>query len=580
MDLNDNIDLHPTPQFARKSWMSLCGEWDFRFDQNNTGETEMFFRGFERENAIIVPFTYESKASGIGKEEACQSVWYQRRFSWKKNRAKHAHIIFEGADYLTKVWINGQYVGSNIGAYHAFSFDIDFATHDGENLIVVKCEDSYSPTILRGKQRTTEKNHDCFYVQMTGIWKPVWLEYRSHTYLDSVRYSTDIKRKTLGIHFIVKNVTKEIQLQTEISLNGNVVVTSEEKIFCEEGDIAVCFMRRGVKNCFWGLNGGLYDIVLRIKHGEEIIDEVFSYFGMREISVRGNAVCLNNTILHQKLILYQGIWKDRLYSDPDDETIVKELTSIKNLGFNGIRVHEKIESERFLYFADRMGLLVWCEIPSAYENTPVMQENYIREMPVILKQKANHPCIITWVLFNESWGIGEIGVDKNIRRFADAMYYLAKSVDETRPVIVNDGWEHTLCDILTIHNYAQSAEELYTSCEDACRDPDSTQCAAKKRLFVKGYQYRGQPVIVSEFGGCAFDADTGNGWGYGASVHDSADFLKRMSDLYTALYKNRGLSGNCYTQFCDVQQEKNGLFTADGKLKADAVKIKKILDKE
>ena len=577
MDLKQMYSSHPIPQFARKDWESLCGDWDFRFDWDDSGEDNGFFLGFEKEYKIVVPFTYESKKSGIGKEDFCPYVWYQKKFTRKPEEKKRAHLIFEGADYFTKVWVNGQYIGYNSGAYHAFSFDIENALREGENIIVVKCEDSFSPSILRGKQRTSGKNSACFYVQMTGIWKPVWIEYRNRTYIENVSYRTYIRQKELHIHYEIAGIKEELLFETEIVLNGAVVKSTKESITNEYGDITVCLTKKNLPNCFWGVKGGLYDIIFRLKRGNKILDEVYSYFGMRELSIRNNAVCLNNSILNQKLLLYQGIWKDSLYTAPDDDTIVRELTAIKELGYNGIRVHEKIESERFLYHADKLGLLVWCEIPSAYEYSAEMKDNYMREMALIFKQKANHPCIITWVLFNESWGINEIGADKNIQMFADAMYYLAKSIDETRPVIVNDGWEHTNCDILTVHNYNQNADQLFEALKELDKNVYLSSNAANKKLFVSGYKYKGQPIIISEFGGCAFDKDTVDGWGYGSAVKNKEEFAERFKALYGALKKIKNLAGSCYTQFNDIQQEKNGLYTKDGVLKADSEKIKEIL---
>lgn len=575
MGIKKNYSMHPTPQFERKEWMDLRGAWDFRFDKENLGEQKGYSSGFEREYHILVPFTYESKASGIDIQTPIENVWYQKKFTYTKG--KRALLHFEGADYVTKVWVNGNFVGQNKGAYHAFCFDITERLLEGENLLVVKCEDSLDVNILRGKQRAADKNYECFYVQMTGIWKPVWIDFVGDIRVESLEYDTQITRKFLNVHYELLGDVKGAELEIEVSYDGKIVKTVREEICNQSGDLALSMPKDRGLNCLWNQAGELYDIRLSLKKDGVVHDEIISYVGMREISIRDNAVCLNNAIVHQKLVLYQGVWKDSLYTCPDDETAIRELTQIKEMGFNGIRVHEKTESERFLYFADMLGLLVWCEVPSAYEFSDRMKEGYVTEMSRILRQKRNHPSIITWVLFNESWGIGEIGKDKGMQTFADAMYYLAKSIDTTRPVIVNDGWEHTLSDIVTIHNYVQDANALYEGCKDADTQTETTLTAAKKKLFVEGYHYRGQPIILSEFGGCCFDCDTANGWGYGSSVKDEEEFLKRFKALYDTVRKLGFFAGSCYTQFNDVQQEKNGLFTENALPKVPIEKINEIV---
>lgn len=555
--------------------MDLRGLWDFRFDGENLGERNGYFNGFEKEHEILVPFTYESKASGIGIETPIENVWYQKKFDFRGG--KRALLNFEGADYLTKVWVNGRFVGFNKGGYHAFCFDITNCLHEGENLLVVKCEDSLDLHILRGKQRADNKNYECFYVQMTGIWKPVWIDFTGEMRLDSVAYSTEIARKILNVRYELLGDVKGAELEIEVSLNGASVKTAREAVFGKSGEIALSLPKDRGMTCLWNQAGELYDVKLTLLKNGEIFDEVLSYVGMREITVRENAVCLNNAILNQKLVLYQGVWKDGLYTCPNDETAIRELTKIKEMGFNGIRVHQKTESERFLYFADMLGLFVWCEIPSPYEFSDKMKEGYTAEMSRIVHQIRNHPSVIAWVLFNESWGIGEIGRDKDMQAFANAMYYLAKSIDPARPVIVNDGWEHTLSDIITIHNYTQDANALYECCKNADKEIESTNTAAKKKLLVEGYHYRGQPIILSEFGGCCFDRDTANGWGYGKSVSGEEEFLARFKSLYGAVKKLGYFAGCCYTQFNDVQQEKNGLFTEDGELKVPVEKINEIV---
>lgn len=567
----NNFSNHPTPQTERKGFFDLCGKWDFKFDSGNNGEKGGLYNGFIGEYEINVPFTYESEKSGVGIEEPCENVWYQKKFAINAPKNKRVILNFEGADYVTKVWLNGKFVGSSVGAYHAFSFDITDII-ESENLLVVKCEDSLDPCIIRGKQRAKKENYACFYTQMTGIWKPVWIDFVGDSYLKEFYIRTEISKKLFCLKYTLNKVLSGETLEVKVLKDDKVIKSVEENVVSEIGEIALNIATDD--NIFWGLNGGLYRATITIKT-ENSLDEVYTYFGLRDIGIRNNAVCLNNSVLNQNLLLYQGIHKDGLYTAPDDERIIKELSLIKEAGYNGIRIHEKTETERFMYFADLMGLVVWCEIPSAYEFGEKLIDRYLEEMSAIIKQKRNHPSVITWVLFNESWGIGEIASDDKVYNFTQSMYYLAKSLDD-RPVIVNDGWEHTSCDVITIHNYTQDADVLFDNCKDLTKSSEKSIKAAKKPVFVRGFKYNGQPIIVSEYGGCCMNKDVNKGWGYGLGADGEEDFLSRYDKLRKALKKLKFLSGYCYTQFNDVQQEKNGIADEDGNMKVNLEKLKKI----
>lgn len=242
-----------------------------------------------------------------------------------------------------------------------------------------------------------------------------------------------------------------------------------------------------------------------------------------------------------------------------------------------MRKHQKTEDERFLYWCDVKGMLVWCEAPSAYQYSDYAVSEFTAEWLEIVKQNYNHPCIITWTPFNESWGIDRVKTKRPQQHFTEAIYHLTKSIDSYRPVIVNDGWEHTVSDIITLHDYEESGEvfkKRYLENKDRILDREGFY-NQKKKAFALGYEYQGQPVILSEFGGIAFNKD-GAGWGYGSKVRDTEAYIRRFEAITAAVKEVPYICGYCYTQVSDVQQEINGLMDIDRKFKVDPEIICKI----
>jgi beta-galactosidase/beta-glucuronidase len=312
-----------------------------------------------------------------------------------------------------------------------------------------------------------------------------------------------------------------------------------------------------------------------LKQDGQPIDTVYSYFGMRSIRIVGDQILLNHTPLYQRLLLDQGYWSETHLTPPSEEALLEDIDKTLALGFNGVRKHQKLEDPRYLYWCDRKGLLVWSEMPSTYEFGDDAVERFTNEWMAIVRQYYNHPSIITWVPFNESWGISEIFTDRMQQQFTESIYHLTKAFDQMRPVIVNDGWEHTVSDIITLHDY----EELGAMLEERYRDKDALLGNAfahnKHRYpFAQGYGYRGQPVIISEYGGIAFTSE--EGWGYGNQVRSEEEFLKRYEGITQAIKSLPYVCGFCYTQITDVQQEVNGLLTIERKPKVNMDSIRSI----
>lgn len=579
---------YPRPQFVRKQWESLNGAWAFAFDDQNAGESEKWYHRLPSAQTILVPFSYESKMSGIGDESIHSRVWYERNFAVDGEKlTSHNYIIhFEGCDYVTKVWVNGLYIGSHKGGCTRFSFDLTHAVHAGANTITVKAEDLPSLTQMRGKQRWKNENFVVFYTQTTGIWKTVWSEYVKKTSLSSVKMTPHVSDQRLEVEAYLSETSEypseELLLEACVTFKGEKVRRVITSLYMNHARFDID-MRSGVSNTdeqlvkVWSPdNPNLYDIRFRLLKDNETLDEVGSYFAMREIGIEGDRVLLNGAPLYQRLVLNQGYWKDSLMTAPGDEALRKDVALIRQMGYNGVRMHQKVEDERFIYWCDTMGLMVWCECPAYFYYRDDAACDFVSAWQDIVRQYYNHPSVIVWTPFNESWGITNIKNRTSQQCLVNAVYYLTKNYDPYRPVVTNDGWEHTLSDIITVHDYGQDAEALYkrwTEHKDEILSSNQTPYT-QRAAFADGYAYKGQPVIISEYGGIAIRSDI-PGWGYGNMV-DRDEFIGRFKAITSAIQAIEYVSGYCCTQYSDVQQEINGMVDMERRAKADPDEIRKI----
>ncbi|MEZ0536817.1 glycoside hydrolase family 2 protein [Caldicellulosiruptoraceae bacterium PP1] len=572
---------YPRPNFKREQWMNLNGEWEFEFDDNNLGEKERWFKGKSFSKRIIVPFTYETKLSGINIQEGHNYVWYKRTFSIPKDwEGKNIILNFGAVDYKAKIWVNEQYLGSHVGGYTPFSFDItNYIDHNRENTVYVKAEDEWeNKEQARGKQSWIESTFACWYTRTTGIWQTVWLEPVDERCIANVKMKSVVNKGMIDIEANLNFVDEEISLQTDIYYKGEFITSTVVRCTSQKLRFSINVYSKKVSE--WGLmlwhpdHPNLYDIEFKIiDNNGKVYDDVKSYFGMREIRVIDGKVLLNGEPIYQRLILDQGYWPDSNITPPDEESIIYDIKMTKEFGFNGVRKHQKAEDPLFLYWADRLGLLVWGEMASFYEFSDTAMKAYMQEWQEVIERDYNHPCIITWTPFNESWGIPNVVINKDEQDYTVAVVNMIRALDTTRPVVSNDGWEHTDTDLLTIHDYEQDAkviEKKYSSKEDVI-----SRSPIWKRLFAQGYTYKGQPILLTEYGGIAYA--TSNGWGYGKSAESEEEFIERFKALHDKIKSLDYICGYCYTQLTDVQQEINGLMTYDRKPKVDTQKIRNIL---
>lgn len=585
--MRNYIKDYPRPQMVRHNWKNLNGSWDFAFDDNNIGQDKNWSVNFPKEHRTIqVPFTYETKKSGICETGHHENIWYSRSvmFEEKEIDGKKILLHFEGSDFKTIVWINGKVVGSHQGGYARFSFDITRYVSPGENKITVKVEDSKSIAQPRGKQRWMENNFACWYVQTTGIWKTVWLECVNPVHLNAVKITPDLENAAVNfIYDLVPEVcTGSYTIETIVSYDGTDISRSCRQIQRTYVEDQISLYAPWESP--WGLHlwtpddPALYEAVIRIYRDHEMVDEVCSYFGMRDIQISNGNILLNGTPLYQRLILDQGYWAESHLTPPDEDALIEDIEKIQRMGYNGVRKHMKIEDERFLYWCDVKGMLVWSEMAACYEFNDAAVAEFTKEWMDVVRQNYNHPSIITWTPFNESWGIPQIKTDEKQQAFTQSIYYLTKSFDGMRPVIVNDGWEHTVSDILTLHDYEENGTVFYERYANHLQDIVASRLYPNKSkaALADGFTYRGQPVVISEYGGIAFSGGEEGAWGYGKTASDEAEFLERLDRITTAIKKIPYVVGYCYTQVSDVQQEINGLLDENHVYKLEPEKIREI----
>lgn len=561
---------YPRPQFVRSAWQSLNGLWQFAFDDSDAGIKNRWMDAFPAERTICVPFTYETAMSGIGDEHVHRIVWYSRQLPLQEPVRDGERLLlhFEGSDYRTEVWCGGVYLGAHRGGYSRFTFDLtDALRYGAQPVLTVRVADSFAQNQPRGKQRYRGESWGCWYVQTTGIWKTVWLERVPQQYIRSVVNTPDARTGQLLLQ-VETAIPEErfaaacYELEIAVFFDGDETACSRAVLKSPLQNVAADIREDGQKTLrLWSPDTpNLYDVRYRLYCDGELLDTVDSYFGLRSIDIRGDRIFLNDEELYLRMILDQGYWKDSGLTPPSEAALQRDIELTLEFGYNGARKHQKVEDERYLYWCDVRGLLVWSEMAATYAFDSCAVEQFTDEWGSVVRQNQNHPAIIAWVPFNESWGVPEVRSNLKQQAFVNSIYYLTKSLDGTRPVITNDGWEHTISDILTIHDYKEVGAELLDAYADEEKRVLNNQRSVSwygQLAFAQGYAYRGQPVVLSEYGGIAFRSESG--WGYGGQVKDEAEFLQRFESQNDAIHRVPYFTGFCYTQLTDVQQEVNGL---------------------
>jgi beta-galactosidase/beta-glucuronidase len=581
-----DAQLHPRPRLTRERWVDLCGAWQFAHDDANEGldarwqdHPEPFTR------QIIVPFPPESELSGINDKGYHPVVWYRRTFQAAQAPGERLILHFGAVDYSARVWVNGQLVATHEGGHSPFSADITTAlSPDAEQVVVVRAEDQpLDGTMPRGKQDWEPTPHVIWYDRTTGIWQPVWLEPVAATYLTAFHLVPDLIRSTVTIQARLNHghtgwLAVTLRKGDEILAVQQVHVTRDTV----ETPITIARARNGQRrgDLYWSPerpNLITVTATLLSEDGEPI-DAIESYFGMRSTGIGNGRFLLNGSPYFVRSVLEQGFWPTSHLAAPTPDALREEVELIKALGFNACRIHQKVEDPRFLYWADRLGLLVWGEMANAYEFSANAVDRFTREWLSVVERDRSNPSVVTWTPINESWGVEDIAGNPAQQAYATAMYHLTKALDPTRPVISNEGWEHTISDIHGVHDYTQHGSQLtarFGSAEAIAETLGGMKPNRKRQLLVA--DARQQPVMLTEFGGISFHPAAGQNWMGYATVGSEEDYLAILRDLFGAIYASSELAGFCYTQITDTQQERNGLYDENRKPKLPVAALRDII---
>jgi len=587
-----NRPEHPRPQFVREDWLNLNGEWSFSFDDDNKGLKEKWYKNPDFKQKIQVPFAFQTKLSGITDPSFHDYCWYNRKFAIPDNmKGKQIILHFGAVDYSCSVYVNGELAGAHEGGHTAFSFNISpYLNFSGEESLTLRVYDpSTDECIPRGKQFWQEKSAGIWYTRTTGIWQTVWLEAVEENHIKFVRFTPDIDNGDVIIEWETNGDYYGKRALFNISFKGMQVACEVSTQHERYGKIAVNLLnKKTFRNSSHGQgwlwspeNPNLFDVTIKLTDTNgKIYDTVSSYLGMRKIHTENGMVYLNNHPYYQKLVLDQGYWPEGLLTAPTDEALKKDILLAKEMGFNGARKHQKVEDPRYLYHADTLGFLVWGECAACPSHSSETVARLTREWIEIIERDYNHPCIVTWVPINESWGVSNINYSEHEAMHSLGLYYLIKSLDKTRLVISNDGWEMTVSDICAIHNYShgsktETAKYAYYKETIANKENILSAQPAGRNIYADGFYHQGEPILLTEFGGIGFKTGEDSGWGY-TNVNSEEEYLEDYRRIMEALFASKVLYGYCYTQLTDVEQEINGIVTYDRKPKCDLSKIREL----
>ena len=574
---------HPRPDRVRARWATLNGEWRFSFDRENAGRKEKWYRGHAFKENIAVPFAYQSELSGVKDKNHCDVVWYEREVVMPEDmRGGRVLLHFGAVDFRADVWLEGQYLGAHEGGYTPFTFDITDLIGESAMRLTVRCEDRLDFDQPRGKQSFRPEPFECWYTPVTGIWQSVWLEAVGDCYPVDFRLTPRIEDAAIEVEISLNELPRDGALRLTASFEGDLVARQEIAVTSDRFVRTKLYLRHNERlegiHMWWPGHPKLYDLKIETLSRGEVIDAVDTYFGMRKIEVRGNHVLFNSGVLYQRLVLDQGYWRDGLLTAPTDDALKRDVELTLQMGYNGARKHQKFEDPRYLYWADKLGLLVWGELPSAYWLRDSQKRGMMRDMAEAIARDYNHPCLVAWVPINESWGVPFIESQREAQTLADAMYHMIHSLDGTRPVSGNDGWEQASTDFVTVHDYTAFPEQLKP--DYAGEQTILNGAPGSSRLVsAQGYAERnaGKPMLLTEYGGIAMQRDaSGGNWGYNGAVSDEESFLNRFEAITKAFRHMPGFSGYCYTQLTDVFQEVNGLLDMDREPKASLSEIRRI----
>jgi len=588
---------YPRPQFERKDWVNLNGEWTYKFDFVGSGLEQDYINSKGFDGKIVVPFAPESKLSGIGHTDFINHIWYQRSITVPSGwNDKNVLLNFGAVYYMAEVYIDGKFVGRHFGGSSSFSFDITSFVQPEKthNLVVLASSDVRSGKQAAGKQALQYTSHGCNYTRTTGIWQTVWMEAVNPSALKQAQVITDIDQKQIVIHPLFY---KESSNKLRITLKDGKKVVATKDVTTNNNSTVVIPLKE-VKT--WSPEDPfLYDLVYQVLDTKgRVLDEVSSYTGMRKVHIDGNKIYLNNKPYYQRLVLDQGFYPDGIWTSPSDEALINDIKLGKVAGFNGARLHQKVFEERFYYWADKLGYITWGESASwgMDANDIEVARNFLSEWSECVVRDRNHPSLLIWTPMNEQWWPDKM----QYPRFAEDIYNLTKQIDPTRPVNIASGGVLIKTDIWTIHNYEQDPDKLrnviYNN-GNFFQTPNNAIGLTTRNIMFNNikdninYQFpvydKQMPLLIDEFGGIKWvedqdkqEVNSGQSWGYGQAPKSMEEFYNRLEgQVDVILSLSEHIWGYCYTQLTDVEQEQNGIYFYDRSSKFDMKRINKIFSK-
>jgi hypothetical protein len=588
---------------------------------------------FEESKAIVnkrrnieVPYVFQCPASGVNEQGVHEVLWYERevedsRTEEQKLAGHRVLIRFGAVDYEARVWVGGMFCGGHRGGHVPFDIDVTdtFASGKTQRLTVRVYDSAHDLTQPRGKQYWKAKPESIFYTPSGGIWQSVWLENVPAVRIGdasagTVLRSNDIENGQLvaSVKVLGRPAGHAFSIELEASLAGVVVSKTEKTALPRDSDTASFetsmrlskTQQKEIKSAnahlisedgwhndvaIWSPeHPTLYDITIRLYNSTStLIDTVHTTTGMRSLSWSDadGTFRLNNHPYFQALFLDQGYWPSTFMTPPSSSALATDISLSKKMGFNGCRKHQKVEDPRFLYWADRLGFLVWGEMANAYAFSAQYVERFDQEWREAVMRDINHPCVVAWTPVNESWAYTDLQSSVLQRNHIRSLYYATKTMDPTRPVNDNCGWEHVKTDLTTFHDYADG-DALTKTC--ATMDGILGEHGGRPLFLAtvggdEGSAHKANaPVICTEFGGINIARSTAEAggqrdWGY-TTATDPNDLLKRIERMMTGIVDGGHVCGFVYTQLTDIEQEVNGLYTPDRKEKLDSSLVSKMVE--
>lgn len=569
---------YPRPQLVREDWVNLNGTWSYEFDFSRSGMDRKLYESKGFEGRITVPFAPQSELSGVGYKDFIPEMWYHRTIGVPQDWSGKRIILHFGAvDYIASVYIDGKIAGRHWGGSSSFSIDITRMVTPGQDhdLVVRVEDDERSGQYAKGKQCGRFASFGCEYTRTTGIWQTVWMEPVARTGLRDVYIVPDLDQS----RFVVEPSYYGLEAgqQFRVTVKDGDKVVSRKTVPASAQTSAELTVKK-VKT--WSPESPfLYDIDLEVLDAEgNVIDAAASYSGMRKIHIVGNRIYLNNEPVYLRFVLDQGFYPDGVWTAPTDEALKKDIELSMAAGFNGARLHQKMFEPRFHYWADRLGYLTWGESASwgANINNPLSARNFLTEWEETVIRDRNHPSIIMWTPFNETWEHPENReAAREACRMVSDVYKLTKNLDY-RPCHDVSGNYHVMTDVFSVHQYMQDPAELekwLSPVDGHVRQHD---------LANREVEYDGQPYLVDEYGGIKWVVGqefSEISWGYGNAPKTIEEFYSRLEGLTDVILGFDHICGYCYTQLTDVEQEQNGIYNYDRTPKFDMEKIRAVFTK-